>query len=98
MLLQSGQLLSSLGSTSTGVVYPLLVLALTHSPAKAGLVSFARFAATALLALPAGVLADRHDRRRLMIAADVVRAAAVAALTVAIATDELAFWQLLAVA
>ena len=75
MLLQTGQLLSSLGTQSTSIAYPLLVLALTHSSARAGLVGFARIAAAALLALPAGLAADRFDRRRLMIAADAVRVA-----------------------
>lgn len=98
VLLQVGQLLSATGSESTTVVYPLLVLAITHSPAKAGLVTFARFLAMALMALPAGAMVDRFDRRRLMIAADVVRALAVTALVGAIATDALAFWQLVAVA
>jgi hypothetical protein len=41
VLLQLGQGFSTLGSTSTYVAYPLLVLALTHSPAKAGVVGFA---------------------------------------------------------
>ncbi len=36
MLLQGGQLLSTFGSSMSSVAYPLLVLAVTHSPAKAG--------------------------------------------------------------
>jgi len=39
LLLQAGQLLSSAGSQSTTIAYPLLVLALTNSPSKAGLVT-----------------------------------------------------------
>jgi hypothetical protein len=42
ILLQAGQALSTIGSEASGVAYTLLVLALTHSPAKAGLVGFAR--------------------------------------------------------
>jgi MFS family permease len=98
VLLQAGQLLSATGSESTTVVYPLLVLAITHSPAKAGVVTFARYLAMALTALPAGTMADRFDRRRLMIAADAVRALAMAALVAAIVSDALAFWQLVVVA
>src|SRR5262249_57484863 len=41
--------------------------------------------------LVAGVLADRGDRKRLMIASDVVRALAVGSLVVAILLDRLAF-------
>src|SRR3954468_25051080 len=54
VLLQAGQLLSSTGSAFSSVAYPLLVLALTHSPAKAGLVSFARLLPVPTLALLAG--------------------------------------------
>ena len=42
MLLQIGQLLSKLGTQSSTIAYPLLVLAVTDSPAKAGVVGFAR--------------------------------------------------------
>ena len=42
MLLQTGQLLSNLGTQLTVIAYPLLVLALTGSAAKAGLVGFVR--------------------------------------------------------
>ena len=35
VLLQTGQALSTVGSESAAVAYTLLVLALTHSPAKA---------------------------------------------------------------
>ncbi|TML40666.1 MAG: MFS transporter, partial [Actinobacteria bacterium] len=42
LLLQLGQLLSNAGTSSTTIAYPLLALALTHSPAKAGIISFAR--------------------------------------------------------
>ncbi len=57
MLLQIGQLLSEAGTQSTSIAYPLLVLALTGSAAKAGTVSFARTLPWALLALAAGVVA-----------------------------------------
>jgi MFS family permease len=70
VLLQIGQLLSNAGTQTTSIAYPLLVLAVTHSAAKTGVVSFARTLPAALLALPAGVAADRWDRKRLMIAAD----------------------------
>ena len=38
VLLQVGQTLSTIGSESTGIAYPLLVLAITHSPVQAGVV------------------------------------------------------------
>ena len=91
LLLQAGQLLSSAGTASSGIAYPLLVLAVTHSAAKTGLVSFARLLPMALLALPAGLAADRWSRRRLMIAADVVRAVALGGLALAVVTDDAPF-------
>jgi len=94
VLLQAGQLLSEGGSWSASLAYPLLVLALTGSPAKAGLVSFARTLAGALLALPAGLAADRWPRKRLMIGADGVRAIAVGTLAAALLLDEASFWMI----
>jgi predicted MFS family arabinose efflux permease len=98
MLFQVGQLLSDAGTQSTSIAYPLLVLVLTHSPGKAGVVSFARGLPLALLAMPAGLLADRWNRKRLMIAADVMRVLAVGALAIVIVIHDLDFWLLPVVA
>jgi hypothetical protein len=97
VLLQLGQLLSALGTQSASIAYPLLVLAVTQSPAKAGIVSFARTVPWALLALPAGLAADRWSRRRLMIAADVIRALAIGALAAMIVVDRIVFWAIAAI-
>ena len=98
MLLQAGQLLSAVGSSSSGIAYPLLVLAVTHSPAQAGVAGFARVLPQPILSLPAGVLADRWDRKRLMIAADCARAVALGALGAAIVAGRVALWQIVVVA
>ena len=92
LLLQAGQLLSEVGTQSAAIAYPLLVLALTGSAAKAGTVAFARGLSLTLFALPAGVVADRWNRRRLMIAADGVRVLAVGGLAAAVVADRLDFW------
>lgn len=92
LLLQAGQLLSSAGTQTTSIAYPLLVLALTGSAAQAGLVSFARALPAVLLGLPAGLAADRWSRRRLMIAADAVRVLAIGGLAAAILAHRVAFW------
>jgi transmembrane secretion effector len=94
VLLEAGRLLSTAGSQSTTIAYPLLVLAVTHSPAKAGIVTFARLVPFALFALFAGVAADRWNRKRMMIAADGVRALAIASLVATILAGSLAFWQI----
>lgn len=92
VLLQTGQFLSDAGTQATAIAYPLLALALTHSAVKAGLVSFARTVPVALLAIPAGVAADRWNRRALMIGADALRAAAMAGLAVSLVVGSVPFW------
>ena len=98
VLLLSGRLLSTIGSQVTSIAYPLLVLAVTHSPAKAGIVGFAGLVPHAVFGLLAGVAADRWDRKRLMIAADGVRALAIASLAASILLDRVSFWQIAVVA
>jgi len=97
VLFQTGQLLSALGTGTATIAYPLLTLAVTHSPAKAGVVSFAQFLPIVLFNLFAGVVGDRTDRKRLMIASDIVRAIAVGSLVAAILLHRLAFWQIVLV-
>lgn len=84
-LLWSGQTLSAVGSQVSFVAYPLLVLALTGSPAKAGVVGFAKSVPILLFALPAGALADRVNRKRLMVTCDSVRAVTLATFSIALA-------------
>jgi MFS family permease len=98
VLLQTGQFLSSAGTQATAIAYPLLALALTHSAVKAGLVSFARTAPVAILAIPAGLAADRWNRRALMIGADALRAAAMAGLAISLVVGGVPFWVLPCVA
>jgi MFS family permease len=82
-LLWGGQAVSLLGSQTSKIAYPLLVLAMTGSPAKAGIAGFAAMLGYLLFPLPAGGLADRHDRKRIMIACDAIRLAAVGSVAVA---------------
>jgi MFS family permease len=93
-LLQAGQLLSATGSQATTIAYPLLALALTGSAGRAGVVAFCGLAPFALFGLAAGVVADRHDRRRVMVTADALRAAAVGGLGAAVVAGSVAFWML----
>jgi len=82
-LLWSGQAVSVLGSQTSKIAYPLLVLAMSGSPARAGLAGFAAMLGYLLFPLPAGGLADRHDRKRIMIVCDAIRLAAVGSIAVA---------------
>jgi len=98
VLLQVGQTLSAIGSESTGIAYPLLVLAVTHSPVEAGIVGFARVLPWGIFGVFAGVAVDRFKRRRMMIVSDIVRAGAVTSLVVAISIHRLTFAQIAIVA
>jgi MFS family permease len=82
-LLWGGQAVSLLGSQTSKIAYPLLVLAMTGSAAKAGIAGFAAMLGYLLFPLPAGGLADRHDRKRIMICCDVIRLLAVGSIAVA---------------
>jgi len=89
---------SVLGSRLSGIAYPLLVLHMTGSPAKAGLLGSVWVIAQAGFRLPAGHLTDRFDRRAVMIAMDVLRLAAVGSIPLAAWQWRLTFYQLLVVA
>lgn len=98
VILQAGQLVSSAGSQASGVALPLLTLAVTRSAIDVGLVGFVELVPRALLALPAGLLADLGDRRRLLVGADALRALVLAGLTTALLTGHAAFWVILVAA
>ncbi len=98
MLLWSGQTLSELGSQTSTIAYPLLVLALTGSAAKAGVVGLAKWLPLAVFALPAGALADRVDRKRLMIATDAIRFAGAASIVAALWLSRPPYLQIVLVA
>jgi MFS family permease len=68
----SGALLSNIGSWMQTVALGWLVLQLTDSPFWVGFVSFAALSPSLFLSLFGGVLADRSDRRQVMMIAQVV--------------------------
>ncbi|HEY4998429.1 MAG TPA: MFS transporter, partial [Usitatibacter sp.] len=98
MLLWSGQVASTLGTTASNVVVPLLILAITSSPEAAGIAGALRALPYLVFSLPVGALIDRWDRKAVMIRCDVGRAIAVASIPVAIAFDALTLAQIYAVA
>jgi MFS transporter, ENTS family, enterobactin (siderophore) exporter len=73
-----GQGLSAIGDGVTFTALPLLVLQLTGSGLQMGIVGALQMLPDLVLGLPAGVLADRWDRRRMMLIADLGRALLVA--------------------
>ena len=97
MLLWSGQVASTLGTTASQVVVPLLILAITASPEAAGIAGALRFLPYVVFSLPVGALIDRWDRKAVMIRCDVGRAIAVGSIPLAMAFDALTLWQIYAV-
>jgi MFS family permease len=66
-LLWVSQVLSGVGISASVIAFPLLVLALTGSAAKSGLVLGAITLAQLLAGLPAGALVDRWNRKTIML-------------------------------
>lgn len=98
MLLWSGQIVSQMGGTMAGIVFPLLILALTGSPFAAGIAEAVVFVPYVLLSLPVGALVDRWDRKLVMIVSDAARALAFFSIPIAYAMGWLTVWQLYIVA
>jgi DHA3 family macrolide efflux protein-like MFS transporter len=73
-LLWTGQLISTMGSALTSLAASILVYRLTNSAMSVGLMLMATAAPTVLVGLFAGVFVDRFDRKKIMIAADLIRA------------------------
>ncbi|MFC5181226.1 MFS transporter [Actinomadura harenae] len=96
VLLWTGQTFSEVGTRMTSVAFPLLVLALTGSPAKAGISGFAGTLPYVLFYLPAGALVDRWDRRRVMLFCEIGQFAALGSLAVAFALHAVTFPHVLA--
>ncbi|MEO3743404.1 MFS transporter [Plantactinospora sp. B5E13] len=98
LLLWVGAGFAVLGARITAIAYPLLILWQTGSITGAGLVSTAALLPMLLVQLPAGLLVDRWDRRRLMIAADAGCVLVTATVAVAVWADLVWVWHLVVVA
>ena len=75
-------LLSTSGTVIGNTALLWLVFTRTHNPLAISLMGVAGFLPAILFGVFAGALADRYDRRRLMIVADLSRAACVAAIPI----------------
>lgn len=83
-LLVTGQVVSSLGTQVALVALPVQVFELSHSPLLVGLIGAFELAPTIAVSLLGGALADRLDRRKILIGAQlgvISAAAALAAVT-----------------
>jgi MFS family permease len=89
--------MSDLGTQVSAIAYPLLILAVTHSAAQAGVVGSATIAGTLLMLLPAGVVADRYRRKRIMVISSLVQLVAGATVVPAVLTHHVYLAHLAAV-
>ena len=97
-ILWTSSAFANLGDGIFQVAVALLAVKLTRSPALVAGVALAARLPWLILALPAGALADRLDRRQTMLRANVARVALIGALAAAIAADAATIWMLYAVA
>ncbi len=94
LTLWTGQTISETGSGVSQLAFPLLILALTHSPAQAGFVAALRSLPYLLVILPAGALVDRWNRKRVMVYCDTGRALSLISIPIALLLGHLTIVQL----
>ena len=93
--LWSAETISQFGTQVTLLALPIIAATtLNVTPFEFGLLGTIEFLPFILLSLPAGVWVDRLRRRPILIAGDLVRAAALISIPVAYALDVLTIWQL----
>jgi MFS family permease len=95
-LLWSGMCVSLLGDGVFLVAMAWQVYALSNAPTALALVGIAMTIPTIVFLLLGGVASDRIDRRRVMLAADLVRGVAIGLLAVLSLTGALALWHVAA--
>lgn len=93
-----GMATSTFGVAVANIAYPLMILAITGSPAKAGL--FGSVQALSMLAagLPTGSLADRYDSQKIVIIIEACRVTVTVAVVMALVTGWLSLPVLLVAA
>lgn len=97
-LLWIGELLSELGGEIAFISFPLLVLFTVRSPVETGLIVSTTAIARMVATLPAGLLADRGNRRRLMLFCQLARVLAMGSLAIALYSGSFSLALLLVVA
>ena len=93
--LWSAETISQFGTQVTLLALPIIAATtLNVTPFEFGMLATIEFLPFILLSLPAGVWVDRLRRRPILIAGDLVRAAALISIPIAFALDALTIWQL----
>ena len=93
-LLWSGMCASLLGDGVFLVAIAWQVYALSNAPAALAVVGIAMTVPTIVFLLIGGVVSDRIDRRRVMLAADVIRALAVGTMAILSLTGTIEVWHI----
>jgi len=94
----SGQVLSQVGTWMQSVAQSWLVLQLTGSPLRLGLISTLQFAPMLALSIFSGAIADRVPKRRLLIATQSVLACQALALAALVWLGHVQYWHVAALA
>ena len=82
--LWTASVISNLGDGVATIAYPWLASAVTRNGLLIGLIAVAQRLPWLIFTLPAGVITDRVDRRKIMVSMDVVRALVTAAVAFAV--------------
>lgn len=93
-----GQCISLIGTWMQSFAQAWLVLELTHSAAKLGLVIAAQTLPMLVFTLPAGVLADRHHKPRLVLLAQIALTISSLILGLLVISNSVCYWHILALA
>lgn len=96
--LWSAAAVSNLGDGVFVIALPLLAARVTDDPVSVALIAAFFTIPWLLFALPVGVIIDRSDRRRVLVAADLCRAALVGTLALVVAFGDVQIWMLWALA
>ena len=94
LLLWSGELISAIGGGLSSFGLGVYVFNLTGSAGSMALVTLLAFLPTLLLSVPAGILADRYDRRLLMMIGDGLSALGLVYILVCMMTGGAALYQI----
>jgi MFS family permease len=90
--LMAGEFVSSIGDWLYMVAMLIVVYQESHDALALGLVGAARIAPSLILSIPAGIIADRFDRRMILIATDVIRGGLQVVLAVLVWTSAPVIW------
>ena len=90
--LMAGEFISSIGDWLYMVAMLIVVYQESHDALALGLVGAARIAPSLLLSIPAGIVADRFDRRLILLTTDIIRGLLQIVLAILVLTGAATIW------